>query len=262
MSYTCRHPQRLLCLLGMLCLLLQARPLSAQVDTAASVASVVEQASLLTLQTDELQFNTLLLPEAKTPTTNRLGMQMPLAVGALGWGCAPFFSSEFRHQRWYVREEVQLWRRNTMNDRHCFFEDYTLYLPVVAAFTLNLAGVESEHDIWSMSRRTASSYLLVGVTVQSLKYSVEEIRPDRANYRSFPSGHTAAAFAGAEILRQEYAETSIWIPVAGYTVAALTGFMRVYNDRHWFTDVLAGAGIGILGVDLAYWINDLIFKEY
>ncbi|MCX6225677.1 MAG: phosphatase PAP2 family protein [Bacteroidia bacterium] len=53
--------------------------------------------------------------------------------------------------------------------------------------------------------------------------------------------------------------------MAGYTVAAGTGFMRMYNNRHWLTDVAAGAGIGILSTKLAYWvfpkIKKLFFKD-
>jgi len=49
--------------------------------------------------------------------------------------------------------------------------------------------------------------------------------------------------------------------VGGYTIATLTGFMRVLNNRHWISDVLVGAGIGILSADLGYMFTDLIFKK-
>jgi hypothetical protein len=45
---------------------------------------------------------------------------------------------------------------------------------------------------------------------------------------------------------QEYKDVSIWYGISGYVVATGTGFFRMYNDRHWLTDVAAGAGIGIL----------------
>jgi membrane-associated phospholipid phosphatase len=67
-------------------------------------------------------------------------------------------------------------------------------------------------------------------------------------YRSFPSGHTTSAFAAAAAVSSE---TSRWWPgtrwVIGpilYTGAALTGVSRMYNNRHWMSDVLAGAGVG------------------
>ena len=79
---------------------------------------------------------------------------------------------------------------------------------------------------------------------------------------SFPSGHTATAFMGAEFLRKEYWDVSPWIGVAGYAVAAGTGFFRMYNNRHWLTDVLTGAGIGILSTQAAYWLYPTITKTF
>ncbi len=67
---------------------------------------------------------------------------------------------------------------------------------------------------------------------------------------------------GAELLRREYWDVSPWIGVAGYTVAAGTGFFRMYNNRHWLTDVLAGAGVGILSVEAAYWLYPVITRTF
>ena len=68
------------------------------------------------------------------------------------------------------------------------------------------------------------------------------------NYRSFPSGHTLAAFAAASAVS---AETSRWWPWASYTIgpamyggAALVGVSRMYNNRHWASDVILGAALG------------------
>jgi membrane-associated phospholipid phosphatase len=67
-------------------------------------------------------------------------------------------------------------------------------------------------------------------------------------FRSFPSGHSTSAFAAAAAVSSE---TSRWWPetrwIIGpilYTGAALTGVSRMYNNRHWASDVLIGAGIG------------------
>ena len=53
---------------------------------------------------------------------------------------------------------------------------------------------------------------------------------------------------------------SPWFSVAGYGVAAATGVMRVLNNRHWVSDVMSGAGIGIMSTELGYAIGDLFFK--
>lgn len=69
------------------------------------------------------------------------------------------------------------------------------------------------------------------------------------NYQSFPSGHTVAAFAAAAAVSTE---TSIWWPAVTYAVigptlyvgAAAVGISRMYNNRHWASDVMLGAAIG------------------
>lgn len=98
-----------------------------------------------------------------------------------------------------------------------------------------------------------------------IKGTGNEMRPDGTSNNSFPSGHTATAFMGAVFLYQEYRDISTWYGVAGYAVAARTGFFRMYKDRHWFSDVAAGAGIGILSTKIAYWVHplmkDLLFPK-
>ena len=110
-----------------------------------------------------------------------------------------------------------------------------------------------------------TSYLLMGTSVYALKNITKIERPDHSGFNSFPSGHTATAFAGAEFLWQEYKDVSIWYGISGYLVATGTGIFRIYNDKHWLTDVAMGAGIGILSTKIAYWIfpyiDNHIFKS-
>lgn len=101
----------------------------------------------------------------------------------------------------------------------------------------------------------------MGGTVNGLKNISGVERPDGTSRNSFPSGHTATAFMGAEFLFQEYKDVSIWYGISGYLVATGTGFFRMYNDRHWLTDVAAGAGIGILSTKIAYWIHPFIKRN-
>ena len=107
-----------------------------------------------------------------------------------------------------------------------------------------------------------TAYTLMGLSVNTLKTTSKVERPDGSTRNSFPSGHTATAFMGAEFLREEYWDVSPWIGISGYVVAAGTGFFRMYNNRHWLTDVLAGAGIGILSTRAAYWLYPTISKTF
>ena len=89
-------------------------------------------------------------------------------------------------------------------------------------------------------------------SVQTIKHTSNIERPDGSNFRSFPSGHTATAFVGAHILFKEYKHISPMIGFIGYAVAGGTGVMRVINKKHWVSDVVAGAGMGMLCVELSY----------
>jgi membrane-associated phospholipid phosphatase len=110
-----------------------------------------------------------------------------------------------------------------------------------------------------------TAYVIMSGTVFGLKKWTKVERPDGSSNNSFPSGHTANAFMGAEFLYQEYKDVSPWYGIAGYVVATGTGLFRMYNNRHWFSDVVAGAGFGILSTKVAYWIypwmKEKIFKD-
>ena len=102
----------------------------------------------------------------------------------------------------------------------------------------------------------------MGITVNSFKKTASVERPDGSNFNSFPSGHTATAFMGAELMYQEFKDESIWYGVSGYIVATGTGVFRMYNNRHWLTDVAAGAGIGILSAKAGYWLYPVVSKLF
>lgn len=138
-------------------------------------------------------------------------------------------------------------------------------LPAVAplsVYVLNWCGERGKHNFIDRSVILGTSSVITLGSVFILKQTTSRKRPDGSNEYSFPSMHTAAAFMGAEFLYQEYKDKSVWYGVAGYGLAMCTGMLRVYNNKHWFSDVLVGAGIGIVGTKLAYWIYPEIRKLY
>ena len=133
-------------------------------------------------------------------------------------------------------------------------DDYIQYLPVAANFGLGLLGVKGAHPWRERIALTATSYAVMLALSQGLKYTVREQRPDSDARNSFPSGHTATAFTGAELVRREYGNA---YGLAAYGIATAVAFLRVYNHRHWLNDVIGGAGIGLLSVQCAYWLLPL-----
>ena len=144
---------------------------------------------------------------------------------------------------------------------HCPVDDYLQYAPGLAAVIMKACGVQSRSSWGRMIVSDAFSVAIMAAVVNGMKYSIGTLRPDGSTHNSFPSGHTATAFTAAHILHKEYGELSPWISVGGYTVATFVGVSRILNNRHWISDVLAGAGIGILSTELGYFLADLIFKE-
>ena len=127
------------------------------------------------------------------------------------------------------------------------------YVPVVSVYAMRGCGVKGVHRMGDLTALAAFSYLLGTGLAQGVKHSSKVLRPDASAHNSFPSGHTMTAFVGAELFRREYGRDCPWLAAAAYTVAATTGFLRMYNNRHWQADVAAGAGIGVLSTSLAYW---------
>lgn len=172
-----------------------------------------------------------------------------------------------------AKSEKRSFRQNTADLRnsrtrlltnfHSEIDNYTQFAPAVLALGLNVAGVEGRSNLGRFAVSSALAYGIMAGIVNPIKYGAKEMRPDGSTRNSFPSGHTATAFVSATILHKEYGLTrSPWYSIAGYGVATATGVMRVLNNRHWVSDVLSGAGIGIFSTELAYGISDIIFKGH
>lgn len=138
------------------------------------------------------------------------------------------------------------------------YDNYTQYAPLAATFALKALGVKSVSSWKRMTLNSVTSFAFMNVFVNSIKYTTKEMRPDNTSANSFPSGHTATAFMAATIFHKEYGYLSPWYSIGGYGLATLTGVTRIMNNRHWISDVLVGAGLGIVSVDLGYMLGDLI----
>lgn len=129
-------------------------------------------------------------------------------------------------------------------------ETYFQYLPAVCDFGLGLVTVPTQTTLVERMIKLATSYVSCAILTQVPKHLIKEERPDGWDFKSFPSGHTATAFTGAELIRQDYGWG--W-GMGAYAVATGVGVMRCIHQRHWWWDVLAGAGVGILSGNIGRW---------
>lgn len=140
-------------------------------------------------------------------------------------------------------------------------DDYARFSPYPLMVGMKLSGYEGRSSWGRFLVSTALSNITMVALTGGIKKSTKELRPSSNAENSFPSGHTAVAFTAATILHKEYGLTrSAWFSIGGYSVAAATGAMRIINNHHMVSDVIAGTGIGILSAELGYWIGDLTFR--
>lgn len=133
-------------------------------------------------------------------------------------------------------------------------DDYLQYVPLASVYGLSLLGAEAKHNYVDRTLEVGTACVaLVGI-VGGAKYLIDKERPDGSDLNSFPSGHAAKVFMGAELVRIEYGDDYPWLAVGAYTIATATGALRVYNNHHWLSDVVAGAGVGILSARIGYWL--------
>ncbi|MBQ9400559.1 MAG: phosphatase PAP2 family protein [Bacteroidales bacterium] len=136
---------------------------------------------------------------------------------------------------------------------YAYPEKYIQYMPAVMDLTLDFAGIKAENRFVDRLLTLGIGTLSCAALVNGIKYTVGEERPDGSAFNSFPSGHSATAFMGAELVRHEYGWG--W-GGAAYALATSVAVLRVVHQRHWWWDTLAGAGVGILSANIGYWLME------
>lgn len=142
--------------------------------------------------------------------------------------------------------------------RRTHVDEVLPYVPAAAVYGLDLFRVEGTHGARQQTETLVLGFAYTQAMAQGLKRIAGRRRPDGSDRHSFPSGHTATAFLSAEVLRMEFGRHSPWIPIGGYAVATATAVLRVANDRHWATDTMAGAAVGVLGAHLGAWTQPAV----
>ena len=149
-------------------------------------------------------------------------------------------------------EALNNYRDENYGDFRVRADDYLAFAPIVAVYGLELAGVQGKHSLSDRTNILFKAEMMSFAIVTGLKVGINRTRPNGENKDSFPSGHTAQAFISATFLHREYGHLSPWYSIGGYAMATSVATLRVMNDKHYLSDVLYGAGIGIFMTNLAY----------
>ena len=181
--------------------------------------------------------------------------QLILPVSLVAVGTIGVYWSTFRKLDNSVKDGMD----NLRGDHFFRADDYIQYLPAAGYLLMGSLGVKAKHSFRERVVVEATSYLVMTGLVNAGKFAFREKRPDSNAHNSFPSGHTATVFTGAELIREEY---GTGLGIAAYTVATGVAFLRLYNGRHWLNDVIGGAGFGILSARVGYWMLPLYRKWF
>ena len=195
------------------------------------------------------------LSKKQIPKFNYKSLIIPTAL--IGYGVIGLENKGIKNFNLDVKKEL-----NGHVNEEFSVGDMVQYTPALSVYGLNALGIKGKHNLKDRTIILGTAFIIMGTTVFGMKKLTQVNRPDDSNITSFPSGHTATAFMGAEFLYQEYKDVSIWYGVSGYLVASGVAYLRIYNNRHWFTDVVAGAGFGIISTKVAYWMYPFMKRTF
>jgi hypothetical protein len=139
-------------------------------------------------------------------------------------------------------------------DFHTSADNYLQFVPVAQIYLGKTFGFKPKNDFQHQTINIVIANAIMGTVVFATKNITQQERPDHSDNLSFPSGHTATAFTNAALLYYEYKDSNLWYASSGFLFAAATGVLRIANNKHYTSDVLAGAGIGLAsGLVVSYW---------
>ena len=226
--------------------------LYSQQDSSKFVFKKVEHADSVNVDPNPYRFKTKLLPSLIVP------------VALIGYGLTTL-QNHGLYSSMQARTDIQ----RAFGKYGSPIDNYLIYGSYVEFGILLMLKIKCKNDMVNTALLIAKSELLMLAIVLPLKYLAHEERPYSYNYGlqgeplsqreknsnafySMPSGHTAEAFVAATIVYREFRYKSNWYGIGAYAIATTVGVYRMINDQHWESDVLVGAGIGMLAANLVY----------
>jgi membrane-associated phospholipid phosphatase len=156
-----------------------------------------------------------------------------------------------------IKDAVNQQQNSTLDNTTSFSEKYgrISYAGIFAGGMYLTGKIIGDNNISTTGRMLVESILYSSAVVSLMKYTVGRARPYanegpsdafefhfNEDHFSFPSGHTAIAFTVSTVLSRRI--DNPFATIALYGLAGFTGYQRIYDDKHWFSDVFVGAAIG------------------
>lgn len=191
------------------------------------------------------------------PTKRRL---ITYSIAAVGTGVLFVFDND-----------IQTFSQKQVSDESVWLSEHVFEpmgsgkysVPVMAAAFLG--GCVFKNDrLKRVGMLSAKSFILASLIARIPKYAFRRDRPSQTDdqflwfqdlhHNSFVSGHTTAVFSVASMFAIEYRNT-VWVPVLSYSLAAMSGLSRIHDNKHWASDVFAGAMLGYGVARYIYYTN-------
>lgn len=219
-------------------------------------------------QTDTVDFFEPDTSKLPAPGDERFKTRLPRALIVpglmIGYGLTTIKDNGL-YSSYEARRDVQKY----LGGLNSGIDDYLIFAPYAEFAALTLAKVKCRNDLTNVSLLILKSQVVMAAIVFPMKALTHQERPysyqlgldgvpleerekNKNAFHSLPSGHTAQAFCAASIVHKEFRYKSQWYGVGAYAVAGSVALFRMINDRHWQSDVIVGAGIGILSTHIVY----------
>ena len=142
-------------------------------------------------------------------------------------------------------------RDNIIEDFALPIDDLMQYVPIAEIYIADIVGVKAKNHWFDQTKYLIISNVITASITQAGKRIINKQRPNGSNH-SFPSGHTSFSFTNSAVLFEEFRDSSKGFAYSGYFLTSTVGALRVINNAHWLSDVMVGAGLGILVTKLVY----------
>ncbi|PUZ20757.1 phosphatase PAP2 family protein [Chitinophaga costaii] len=177
-----------------------------------------------------------------------------LQFGAVAAGAGLLIGADHSVKQFFIHNQTTAVTSIT-NQIEPWGNAYSPYL-VGAAYMAGM--ILHDRKLESGSLMAAKSLLISTAIYTAIKSVVRRGRPtyfnDNLNFKppftrdkyhtSFPSGHSNTVITVATAIVELYGKDHPWVPWVAYSVAGLTGVTRMYQNRHWSSDVLVGMALG------------------